>query len=106
MAVEVGVACPEIPDAGQVSRLVGSLMSAVLRRPLIRALVSDEDGSWTISWGTTSTGGDMIPPGSHEFADCWFLNVAVNERGIDLSRLLTLVTGASISIITGGQIVD
>ena len=42
----------------------------------------------------------------HEYADRWVLTVAANERGTDLSLLLTLVTAASIAIIGDGRIID
>jgi hypothetical protein len=106
MAVEIGVVCPEVPDAEQVIRLVGPLMSAVLGRPLVHALVDDEHGRWTINWDTTSAVVDQFSPGRHEFADRWMLNVAANERGIDLSLLLTLMTAAAVAIVSDGRIVD
>jgi hypothetical protein len=106
MAVEIGVVCPEVPDGEQVSRLAGPLMSMVLRCPLIQALVDDEHGRWTVLWDTTSAVVDQSPPGRHEYADRWFLTVAANERGVDLSLLLTMVTAASLALISDGRIID
>ena len=81
-------------------------MSAVLGRPLVHALVDDEHGRWTINWDTTSAVADQLPPGSHEFTDRWLLNVAANERGIDLSLLLMLMIAAAAAIIGDGRIMD
>lgn len=106
MAVEIGVVCPGVPDAEQVSRLAGALMSMVLHSPVIHALVDDEHGRWTLLWDTTSVVVDLWPPGRHEFADHWFLNVAADERGIDPSLLLTFMTAASIAIIGDGRVID
>jgi hypothetical protein len=106
MAVEIGVVCLEIPDAEQVSRLVGPLMSVALRIPLIHTLVDDQDGCWKLMWATTSVVVDRLPPGRHEYADRWFLTVAAGERAIDLSLLLTFMTAASIAIVGDGRIID
>jgi hypothetical protein len=72
----------------------------------VHALVDDEHGRWTINWDTTSAVVDQFSPGRHEFADRWMLNVAANERGIDLSLLLTLMTAAAVAIVSDGRIVD
>ena len=48
MSVEVGVVCPVAPDAEQVARLVGPLMSVVLHRRVIHALVDHDHGRWTL----------------------------------------------------------
>ena len=106
MAVEVGVVCREVPDAEQVSRLAGPLMSMVLRSSVIHALVDYEDGRWTLLWGGTSAVVGRCPPGRHEFANRWFLTVAAGERGVDLSLLLTLITAALIAILGDGRIID
>jgi hypothetical protein len=45
-------------------------------------------------------------PGRFEYADHWYLDVALGERGIDLSLLLMFITAASIAIIGEGQIID
>lgn len=81
-------------------------MSMVLHRPLVHALVDDENGRWTVLWDTTSAVADQSPPGRHEFADRWVLTVAANERGIDASLLLALMTAAAVAIIGDGRIVD
>jgi hypothetical protein len=106
MAVEIEVVCPDVPDAEQVGRLVGPLMSMVLRGPLIHALVDDEYEYWKLTWDTVSAVVDRSPPGPHEYTGHWILTVAANERGIDLSLLLTLMTAASIAIIGDGRIID
>lgn len=106
MAVEIGVVCPEVPDAEQVARLAGPLMSMVLRRPAIHALVDDDHGRWTLRWDTTCTVVGQWPPGVHEFEDRWYLNAALGERGIDLSLLLMFITAAAIAITGEGRIID
>ena len=106
MSVELGVVCPGLPDAEQVARLTGPLMSMVLHRPVIHALADDEDGQWTLLWDTTSTVVGRCPPGRYEYADRWYLDVALGERGIDLSLLLMFMTAASIAILGDGRIVD
>jgi hypothetical protein len=106
MSVELGVVCPAVPDPEQVAGLVGPLMCMVLHSPLVHALVDDDHGHWTLLWGGTSTVVGQWPPGVHEFADCWYLDVALGERGIDLSLLLMFITAASIAIIGEGRIID
>jgi hypothetical protein len=106
MAVEIDVVCPDVPDAEQVSRLVGPLMSMILSGPLIHALVDDDCGYWKVMWDTASAVVDRSPPGRHEYTDRWILTVAANERGIDLSLLLTLMTAAAIAIIGDGRMID
>jgi hypothetical protein len=78
----------------------------VLRRPVVHALVDDDHGHWTLLWDTTSTVVGQWPPGLHEYADCWYLDVALGERGIDLSLLLMFITAAAIAIIGDGRIID
>jgi hypothetical protein len=106
MAVEIEVVCPGVPDAEQVSRLIGPLMSMVLCGPLIHALVDDDRGHWRVTWDTTFAVVRRSPPGQHEYADRWILTVEAGQRAIDLSLLLTLIIAASIAIIGDGRIID
>lgn len=106
MAVELGVVCPEIPDSEQVSRLIGPLMSMILRCEMVHALADEGNDGWTVHWGTASAVADLLPPGKHEFGESWFLNVAPGERGIDLSLLLAIVAAASAAIAVDGRVLD
>ena len=107
MSVELGVVCPEVPDAKQVARLVGPLMCMVLHRPVIHALINDDhDRHWKLLWDTTSTWVSEWPPGIHEWEDNWYLDVELGARGIDLSLLLMFMTAAAIAIIGEGRIID
>ena len=89
-----------------MTRLIGPLISMILRCPLAHTLMDDDDGVWTVHWGSVSAVVDRLPPGCHEFAGSWVLTAAVGERGIDLSLLLTIVTAAAIAISIDGRIVD
>lgn len=106
MAVELPVVCPVRPGPEQVTRLVGPLISMLLRCPLTPALVDDKDELWTVRWGGVSSVVDHVPPGHHEFADSWLLTAAVGERGLDLSFLLTIVTAAAVAIAVEGRVID
>jgi len=106
MAVELAVVCPERPDSEQVARLVGPLISMILRCPPVRALVDDDADIWTVHWGSVSAVVDQLPPGRHEFGESWVLTAAAGEGGIDLSLLLTIVTAAAIAITVEGRIID
>ena len=106
MAVELGVVCPEIPDSEQVSRLIGPLMSMILRCEMVHALADEGNDGWTVHWGTASAVVDLLPPGKHEFGESWFLNVAPGERGMDLSLLLAIVAAASAATAVDGRVLD
>jgi hypothetical protein len=106
MAVEVGVICPRRPDPQLVTRLVGPLIGMILRSGVIYALCDERKEAWTISWDSVSAVVLEIPPGSHEFADSWFLSVAPGERAIDLSFLLAVVTAAAAAIAVDGRVLD
>lgn len=106
MAVEIEVVCPEVPDIEQVSRLVGPLMSTVLRGPLIHALADDDHGHWKLTWDATFAVVRPSPPAQNEYADRWVLTIAAGERAIDLSLLLIFITAAAIAIIGDGRIID
>jgi len=106
MAVEVGVVCPEPPDPEQVARLVGPLLSMVLRSGLVHALSDERKDAWVIHWDSVSAVVVQLPPGDHEFADSWFLSVAPGERAIDLSFLLAVVTAAAAAIAVDGRVLD
>ena len=98
--------CPGLPDTDQVTRLVGPLVGMILRCELVHALADDDDGLWTVHWGSVSAVVDQLPPGRHEFGDSWVLTAAPGERGMDLSLLLTIVTAAAIAINAEGRIID
>jgi hypothetical protein len=106
MAIEVGAVCRLEPDAEQVGRLVGPLVSMVLRSPVIHGRVDEEPEHWKVLWGGTSAVVDQDPPGRFEYAEHWYHNVAAGERGIDLSLLLMYMTAASIAIVGDGWIID
>lgn len=107
MSVELGVVCPDVPEAEQVPRLVGPLMCMVLRRPVIHALIDDDhDRHWKLLWDASSTWVSEWPPGIHEWDDNWYIAVELGERGIDLSLLLMFMTAAAIAIIGEGRIID
>ena len=107
MSVELGVVCPQLPDAEQVARLVGPLMCMVLHSPSVHALIDDDhDKGWKLLWGGTCTVVSAWEPGRFEYADHWYIDVALGERGIDLSLLLMFITAAAIAIIGEGQIID
>jgi hypothetical protein len=106
MAIEVSAVCRLEPNAGQVARLAGPLVSMVLHSPVIHARVDEEPGHWKVLWGGTTAVVDQDPPGRFEYAEHWHHNVAAGERGIDLSLLLMYMTAASIAIVGDGWIVD
>jgi len=107
MSVELAVVCPSVPDAEHVARLVGPLMCMALHSPLVHALVDDDhDTGWKLLWGGTCTVVSAWEPGRFEYADHWHVDVALGERGIDLSLLLMFITAAAIAIIGEGQIID
>jgi hypothetical protein len=107
MSVELGVVCPQLPDAEQVARLVGPLMCTVLHSPLVHALIDDDhDRGWTLRWGGTCTVVSAWEPGRFEYANHWYIDVELGERGIDLSLLLMFIAAAAIAIIGEGRIID
>jgi hypothetical protein len=107
MSVELGVVCPQLPDAEQVAQLTEPLMCMVLHSPLVPALIDDGPGrGWTLRWGGTCTVVSAWEPGRFEYADHWYVDVALGERGIDLSLLLMFITAAAIAIIGQGRIID
>jgi hypothetical protein len=107
MSVELGVVCPQLPDAEQVARLTGPLMCMVLHSPLVPALIDDDhDKAWTLRWGGTSIVVNAWKPGRFEYADRWCIDLELGERGIDLSLLLMFITAAAVAIIGEGQIID
>lgn len=106
MAVEVGVVCPRPPDPEQVARLVGPLISMILRSTLVHALCDERRDAWIVHWDSVSAVVVQVSPGDHEFADSWFLSVAPGERAIDLSFLLAVVTAAAAAIAVDGRVLD
>jgi hypothetical protein len=106
MSLELSVVLPTVPEPEQVARLVGPLMSMVLRRPMVHALVDDGELDWKLLWDGTCTVISAWPPGLHEWKDCWDLEVGLGERRIDSSLLLMYVTAAAIAILGEGRIID
>lgn len=66
MSLELSVVLPTVPEPEQVARLVGPLMSMVLRRPMVHALVDDGELDWKLLWDGTCTVISAWPPGLHE----------------------------------------
>ena len=50
--------------------------------------------------------GERMEPGRFEYTDHWYSDVALGERGIDLSLLLMFITAAAIAIIGEGRIIQ
>jgi hypothetical protein len=98
---------PQLPDAEQVARLVGPLMCMALHSPLVHALIDgDHDKGWKLRWGGTCTVVSAWEPGRFEYADHWYIDVELGERGIDLSLLLLYITAAAIATIGNGWIIQ
>ena len=111
MAVEIGVTVPARPSPGTISRVAGLAMRAVLGVAGVDCVVAEhtvaEVSTWTVWWGGSASAQMVeLPPGRHEFADTWFVNVAPGERGEDLSLLLAVVVAGVTATVHGGRVLD
>ena len=106
MAVELGVVCPEIPDSEQVSRLIGPLMSMILRCEMVHALADEGNDGWTVHWGTASAVADLLPRANMNSVRAGSLTWPRESGELISALLLAIVAAASAAIAVDGRVLD
>jgi hypothetical protein len=71
------------------------------------AISQSAESVWQARWGTSVSAEVVeLPPGPYEFPDRWAVTFAPGERGIDLSKLLTVVLADATAILCDGFLRD
>lgn len=108
VSLDLTAVCAAVPEPDQIARMVGPLMSMVLRRRVGGHALIEYEGElhWKLLWDGTSTFLSAWPPGLHEWGgSCWDIELTIGER-YDQSLLQMYVTGAAIALLGDGFLVD
>ena len=108
VSLDLTAVCAAVPEPDQIARMVGPLMSMVLRRRVGGHALIEYEGElhWKLLWEGTSTFLSAWPPGLHEWGgSCWDIELTIGER-YDQSLLQMYVTGAAIALLGDGFLVD
>ncbi|MEV4069760.1 hypothetical protein ACGFJC_15835 [Nonomuraea fuscirosea] len=105
MSIEIGVVCPQRPDAQVLARVAGFALRASLDVPDVELSLVEEDDVWRFRWGGAGqVVAFLTPPGRHEYAGHWYLTFEMAAGDEHVAELLMIVTSAVTALLTGGRL--